>query len=119
KKYKVVTQMGNQGGSGDGVRKMKEMVDAGLIGDVHTVKCWTNRPVWPQGIPTPTGNYDVPKELDWNLWLGPAQYIPYNPAYLPFHRSEEHTSELQSRENLVCRLLLEKKNTLKLKLAEI
>src|SRR5690606_41951975 len=27
-------------------------------------------------------------------------------------RSEEHTSELQSRENLVCRLLLEKKNTL-------
>src|SRR5690606_42042337 len=26
------------------------------------------------------------------------------------HRSEEHTSELQSRENLVCRLLLEKKN---------
>src|SRR5690606_40809781 len=26
-------------------------------------------------------------------------------------RSEEHTSELQSRENLVCRLLLEKKNT--------
>lgn len=85
KKYKVVTQMGNQGGSGDGVRKMKEMVDAGLIGDVHTVKCWTNRPVWPQGIPTPTGNYDVPKELDWNLWLGPAQYIPYNPAYLPFN----------------------------------
>src|SRR5690606_31892244 len=27
------------------------------------------------------------------------------------NRSEEHTSELQSRENLVCRLLLEKKNT--------
>ena len=37
KKYKVVTQMGNQGGSGDGVRKAKEMVDAGMIGDVHTV----------------------------------------------------------------------------------
>lgn len=85
KKYKVVTQMGNQGGSGDGVRKMKEMVDAGLIGEVHTVKCWTNRPVWPQGIPTPTGDFEVPKELDWNLWLGPAKYIPYHPSYLPFN----------------------------------
>src|SRR5690606_10081926 len=30
-------------------------------------------------------------------------------GYLPGGRSEEHTSELQSRENLVCRLLLEKK----------
>jgi predicted dehydrogenase len=85
KRYKVVTQMGNQGGSGDGVRKMKEMVDAGLVGEVHTVHCWTNRPVWPQGIPTPTGNFDIPKELDWDLWLGPAKKIDYNPAYLPFN----------------------------------
>jgi predicted dehydrogenase len=85
KKYKVVTQMGNQGGSGDGVRKMKEMVDAGLIGDVHTVHCWTNRPVWPQGIPTPTGNFEVPAELNWDLWLGPAKKIDYNPNYLPFN----------------------------------
>jgi predicted dehydrogenase len=85
KRYKVVTQMGNQGGSGDGVRKMKEMVDAGLVGDVHTVHCWTNRPVWPQGVPTPTGTYEIPKELDWDLWLGPAKKIDYNPAYLPFN----------------------------------
>ena len=85
KRYKVVTQMGNQGGSGDGVRKMKEMVDAGLIGNVHTVHCWTNRPVWPQGIPTPTGSFEVPKEIDWNLWIGPAKMIDYNPAYLPFN----------------------------------
>jgi hypothetical protein len=64
---------------------MKEMVDAGLIGDVHTVHCWTNRPVWPQGIPTPTGNFEVPSELNWDLWLGPAKRIEYNPAYLPFN----------------------------------
>lgn len=85
KRYKVVTQMGNQGGSGDGVRKMKEMVDAGLIGKVHTVHCWTNRPVWPQGIPTPAGSHEVPKDIDWNLWIGPAKMIDYNPAYLPFN----------------------------------
>ncbi|MFZ9660736.1 MAG: Gfo/Idh/MocA family protein [Chitinophagaceae bacterium] len=85
KKYKVVTQMGNQGGSGDGVRRTKELIDAGLIGKVEKVECWTNRPVWPQGLPTPTGNFDIPKELDWDLWLGPAKKIDYNPAYLPFN----------------------------------
>ncbi len=85
KRYKVVTQMGNQGGSGEGVRRSKELVDAGLIGEVHTVHCWTNRPVWPQGIPTPSGKHEIPKELDWDLWLGPAQHIDYNPAYIPFN----------------------------------
>ncbi|NML21544.1 Gfo/Idh/MocA family oxidoreductase [Pseudoflavitalea sp. G-6-1-2] len=85
KRYKVVTQMGNQGGSGDGVRKMKEMVDSRMIGKVHTVHCWTNRPVWPQGLPTPTGVHEIPQELDWNLWQGPAKAIDYNPAYLPFN----------------------------------
>lgn len=85
KKYKVVTQMGNQFASADPVRRAQELVNAGLIGDVTGVKTWTNRPVWPQGVPTPTGKYEVPKELDWDLWLGPAPYIDYNPAYLPFN----------------------------------
>jgi predicted dehydrogenase len=85
RKYKVVTQMGNQGGSGNDVRKAKEWYDAGLIGDVTKVICWTNRPVWPQGVPTPTGKHDVPKELDWDLWLGTSKKIDFNPAYLPFN----------------------------------
>lgn len=85
KKYKVVTQMGNQGGSGDGVRRMKELYDAGLIGDIIEAQAWTNRPIWPQGIPKPTGNYTIPPELDWNLWLGTAPQENYNPAYLPFN----------------------------------
>lgn len=83
-RYKVVTQMGNQGGSGDGVRIAKEMVDAGLIGEVHAVQAWTNRPIWAQGLPLPAGPFEVPKELDWRLWLGPAQEVPYNPAYVPW-----------------------------------
>ncbi len=85
KKYKVVTQMGNQFASADYVRITKEYVDAGLIGDVTNVITWTNRPVWPQRIPTPTGKFEVPKEVDWDIWLGPAKYIDFNPAYLPFN----------------------------------
>ena len=85
KKYKVVTQMGNQGGSGDGVRRMKELYNAGLIGDIIEAQAWTNRPIWPQGIAKPTGNHAIPPELDWNLWLGTAPQENYNPAYLPFN----------------------------------
>src|SRR5260221_1611394 len=85
RKHKVVTQMGNQGGSGSDVRKLKEWYDAGLMGDVHTVTCWTNRPVWPQGVATPTGKFVGPTELEWALWLGTATAIDYNPAYLPFN----------------------------------
>ena len=83
RKYKVVTQMGNQGSSGDDTRKIETWIQDGLIGDVHTVHVWTNRPTWPQGIPTPKGKFDVPKELDWDLWLGTAPFREYNPTYVP------------------------------------
>jgi predicted dehydrogenase len=84
-RHRVVTQMGNQYASADPVRRAKEIIDAGMIGDVTRVQTWTNRPVWPQGIPTPTGKHPVPPELDWDLWLGPAPRIDFNPAYLPFN----------------------------------
>jgi predicted dehydrogenase len=83
---RVVTQMGNQGASGDGVRKMMEWYDADLIGKVHTVYVWTDRPIWPQGIPWPEqGNASVPKELDWDLWLGTAPYKEYVSGLVPFN----------------------------------
>ena len=85
KKYKVVTQMGNQGASNDGTRQLMEWYDAGVIGDVHTVYCWTNRPVWPQGIPWPTTKADIPTELDWDLWLGTAPEKDYVDKLVPFN----------------------------------
>jgi len=84
KKYKVVTQMGNQGSSNDGVRQLREWYDAGEIGDVHTVYCWTDRPVWPQGVHWPP-KADVPKELNWDLWLGTAKYRDYMDGIAPFN----------------------------------
>lgn len=85
KKYKVVTQMGNQGASNDGPRQMKEWYDAGLIGDVHTVYAWTDRPVWPQGIPWSANKAQVPSDLDWDLWLGTAPYKAYVDKLVPFN----------------------------------
>lgn len=85
RKYKVMTQMGNQGRSGNGVRELSEIIWAGVIGDISEVHSWTNRPVWPQGIDRPKDTPPVPDHLDWDLWLGPAPLRPYNPVYLPFN----------------------------------
>lgn len=82
-KHKVVTQMGNQGASGDGVRQLQEWYDAGIIGDVHSVYIFTNRPIWPQGIPWPTDKPAVPAGLDWDLWLGTAPQKDYVDGLIP------------------------------------
>ncbi len=84
RKYKVATQMGNQGHSGDGVRLICEWIWDGAIGDVREVHAWTNRPIWPQGIDRPKDTPPVPDTLDWDLWIGPSPMRPYNPCYLPF-----------------------------------
>lgn len=84
KEMNVVTQMGNQGHAGEGGRLINEWIWDGAIGDVHEVHCFTNRPIWPQGIEAPTEIPSVPSTLDWNVWLGPARFRPYHPAYHPF-----------------------------------
>lgn len=85
REYGVATQMGNQGHSGEGVRRTCEMVWSGMIGDVTEVHAWTNRPVWPQGISSPLPAQEAPEDMAWDLWLGPAPYRPYNEGYAPFN----------------------------------
>ena len=85
RKMKVVTQMGNQGGSSKGVDKIIEWVDKKLIGNINKVYSWTNRPVWPQGFKMPNPSSDKPKNLNWDLWLGPASYREYRPEFHPFN----------------------------------
>jgi predicted dehydrogenase len=77
KQYNVATQMGNQGSASDTLRRGVELVQAGVIGAVHTAYVWTNRPVWPQGMDRPAGSDPVPAYLDWNLWLGTAPERPF------------------------------------------
>ncbi len=84
-KYKVVTQMGDQGASCGGMRTLREWIEAGLLGDIEEVYCWTDRPVWPQGIPWPTARPKVPKELKWDLWLGTAEDTEYIDNLVPFN----------------------------------
>ncbi len=85
KKYKVATQMGNQGNSWDSTRLCCEWIWDDAIGEVTSVDCWTNRPIWPQGMMAPTNEEPVPSTLDWDLFLGPAKKIPYNHVYHPWN----------------------------------
>ena len=84
-KYKVVTQMGDQGASGDGIRTLREWIEADLLGEIEKVYCWTDRPVWPQGIQWPDVHPAVPKELNWDLWLGTAEQTEYIDNMVPFN----------------------------------
>lgn len=96
-KYKVVTQMGNQGTAEPGLRQAVEVIQSGAIGAVREVHVWTNRPVWPQGTgailqhegvkAALSGNGEsakVPSHIKWDLWLGTAPERPFDPIYMPF-----------------------------------
>jgi hypothetical protein len=76
-KYKVATQMGNQGYSNEGTRQCAEMVWAGDIGDVTEVHAWSDRPMWPQGLTEIPKEDPIPSTLDWDLWLGMADKRPF------------------------------------------
>jgi predicted dehydrogenase len=84
KKAGIVSQMGNQGHSKEGARLINEWIWDGAIGPVHEVHVWTNRPIWPQGIDAPKETPSCPPTLDWDLWIGPAPWRYFHPAYHPF-----------------------------------
>lgn len=81
---KLATQMGNQGSAENGLRRAIEVIQAGVIGKPLELHVWSNRPIWPQGFNRPKGRDEVPSNLDWDLWLGPA-------ADRPFKRNIYHT----------------------------
>jgi len=84
-RYDVATQMGNQGNSADGIRQICEWIWAGTIGEVTHVDTWTNRPIWPQGLTRPEKAQRVPKNLDWDLFIGTAPFREYHSIYHPWN----------------------------------
>ena len=84
RKYKVRTQMGNQGYCQEGPRVCSEMIWSGAIGGVKEVHAWTNRPIWKQGVGEMSKGEPVPATLDWDTWLGIAKARPFSADYVPF-----------------------------------
>ncbi len=90
RKNKLVTQMGTQIHAGSNYRRVVELIQTGAIGTVRKVHVWLGANFSGPPKPTdmfqpdaPSGRLPVPETLDWDLWLGPASYRPYNPAYAP------------------------------------
>ncbi|MGL4327535.1 MAG: Gfo/Idh/MocA family protein, partial [Tannerellaceae bacterium] len=80
-KHKVATSMGNQGSSGEGVRQTCEWIWNGEIGEITKVEAFTDRPIWPQGLMTPSKADKIPSTLNWDLFTGPAEMRPFNHIY--------------------------------------
>ena len=85
KEYDVVTQMGNQGHATEGTRRTVEWIQSGVIGNVREVYMSTDRPTWPQGNLKRPAGVPVPKNLNYDVWLGPAPEKPYHPDILHFN----------------------------------
>jgi len=82
--YKVVTQLGNQGHSYGTIRTFCEWIQDGAIGNVHTIHCGcsaVNSGI--DNLSRMDQKEDIPADLDWDLWLGPAKERPYHSFYLP------------------------------------
>lgn len=84
-KYQVATQMGNQGATEWQVNDICEWIWNGEIGEVTRVEAFTDRPVWPQGLGRPEEEHAVPETLNWDGFIGPARYRPYNAMYTPWN----------------------------------
>ena len=88
-KYKVVTQLGNQGHSSDTIRRVCEWVWSGAIGNVHTVHaaCGAFQNVYSQisNLGKVNEKQEVPKGLDYDLWIGPVQFRPYSKLWVPWN----------------------------------
>ncbi len=89
KEKKLVTQMGTQIHAEKNYRRVVELVQTGAIGSIGEVHVWLGANFKGPATPTDMFQPDLPKEqsvpatLDWDLWLGPATYRPYSPAYVP------------------------------------
>ncbi len=73
----VMTQMTASSSATESGCRTCEFLQAGLVGDVTEVHIWSDRPIWPQGMARPAGSDEVPRHLDWDLWLGPAPKRPF------------------------------------------
>jgi predicted dehydrogenase len=84
RKHKIVTQLGNQGHSSNSIRLFCEWIWDGAIGNVTEVHaaCSANHCKINQ-LSKRNEIHEIPRELDWDLWFGPAKYRQYNPMYAP------------------------------------
>lgn len=89
----VICQIGSQHRAGDHFAEAAKIVQSGAIGPVYFVRVWNNLNM---NNRTPSADQPVPPGLDWDFWLGPAPYSPFNPDRLNYRQFMEYTNGLIS-----------------------
>jgi predicted dehydrogenase len=74
---KRIVGVGTQQRSGDHFQRAVKIVQDGRLGRITRARTWNYVNEYPEGIGNPPDS-DPPKDLDWDMWLGPAPMRPYN-----------------------------------------
>ncbi len=103
KKYKVPTQMGNQGHCGEGYRRLCEYIWAGAIGKISEVHCWADRANG--GIGPRPATEAVPAGMHWDEWIGPSPYRDYHKDLHPHEWHGWYDFGNGSLGNMACHIM--------------
>jgi len=79
----IVTKTSAQSSGSEGARNTTEILMAGVLGPVREVHLWTDHPIYPCSLVRPAEAQTPPRGMNWDLWIGPAPYRPFNSAYHP------------------------------------
>lgn len=83
KNPKLITLSSVQSAATEEARSTTELLTCGVIGPVREVHIWCDHPAYPCSLTRPTDEQTPPQGMDWDLWIGPAPYRPFNSAYHP------------------------------------
>jgi len=80
----LVTMTSVQSAGKEEARSTSELLRSGVIGNITELHVWCKHPIYAASLTHPTEKQTPPRGMDWDMWIGPAPYRPYNEAYHPW-----------------------------------
>ena len=77
RRHNRVVQMGAQQRSAPHYAEVARIIQSGELGRVHFVRIWNYTNMFPNGVGRAPDS-DLPEGVDWDMYLGPAPYVPFN-----------------------------------------
>ncbi len=79
----LITKSSVQDSATSAARSTTEILNSGVLGAISELHVWTDHPIYPCSLVRPTEQVTPPDGMDWDMWIGPAPFRPYHPAYHP------------------------------------
>lgn len=84
RKAGVATQTSVQSAASEEACSTAELLQSNVIGPISEVHVWCDHPLYPAGQVRPSNTPVPPRDMDWDLWIGPAPFRPFSRAYHPW-----------------------------------